>query len=223
MNKQKNSLLVGGFLIALGTLFLLDNLDVIYLRDKILVAVIFLGSGGYLFFRHLQNRQMGTLILAAIAMFVGLTILIDETRLVNDDMIGTLFLWGVGALFAYGYFRNRQKWGLLLTAGILFTLGLIVLIEAVRFFDDDLAGGTFFLGLGLSFGLLYLIRNEKNKLDWAKVPAIILIIFAGFVYVNTSDFFLANLVLPLTLILLGGYLVYSSIQSRSINKKLESA
>jgi hypothetical protein len=223
MDKQKNSLLIGGFLIALGTLFLLDNLNMIYLRDAVLVAVIFIGIGGYLFFRHLQNRQMGTLILAAIAMFVGLAILIDETRIVKDDVIGALFFLGAAALFVYGYFRDRQKWGLLLTAGILVTLGAIVLIEAIRFFDNDLAAGTFFLGLGLTFGLLYLIRNENNRLEWTKVPAVVLIIFAGFVYVNTSDFFLANLVLPLALILLGGYLVYSSIQNRSINKKLESA
>lgn len=82
--------------------------------------------------------------------------------------------------------------------------------------------GVFFLGLGLTFGFLYLIKNERNKLEWAKIPALILIIFSGFVFFNTTDSFLGNLILPLSLIASGGYLIHSATGNKSVQKKLES-
>jgi hypothetical protein len=218
MDNRKNSLLAGGFLIFLGTLILLNNLDFILLRDETLVSVSFLALGGVLLLRHLQTQRMGTLIFSAILLFIGMAILIDSTGIVDSSLIGTLLFWELAALFTVGYLRNSEKWGLIIPAGILFTLGLIVLMHNQSYVNDDLAGGTFFLGLGLTFGLLYLFHHEKNKLEWARVAAIIFIIFSGFIYFTTTDSLLANLLLPATFIALGGYLVLKSLQNKPINK-----
>lgn len=220
MDNHKNSLLIGGFLMLLGGLILADNLGYIYLHDKMLMSVIFLGLGGYLLFRHAQSKRMGTLIFSAIFLLIGLSILIESTRIVDNDLIGTLFLCGAGTMFAAGYVRNPEKWGLVIPAGVFMTLGLITLLNLsdLHFFHHDLEAGTFFLGLGFTFGYLYLIRNEQNKLEWAKVPAVILILFSGFLYMTTTNSILTNMILPVTFIALGGYLVLKSIQSRPINK-----
>ncbi len=220
MDNRKNSLLIGGFLILLGSLILADNLGYIDLRNEMFVSPLSLGLGVYLLFRYLQNKRMATLIFSAIFLFISLSILIDSTRIINDDVTGTLFLCGVGVLFGVGYMRNPEKWGLVIPAGIFLTLGLISLLNigAFRLIDGDLEPGTFFLGLGLTFGFLYLTRNEQNKLEWAKVPAVILILFSGFIYMTTTNSLLTNMILPLTFIGLGGYLVLKSMQSKPINK-----
>lgn len=217
MDNQKNSLIVGGFLIFLGILLLLNNLDLIYLRGEMLVSVSFLALGGILLLGYLQTQRVSTLIISAIFLFIGMAILIDATGIIDNSLIGTLLFWELAALFTVGYLRNSEKWGLIIPAGILFTLGLIVLMHNQSYVNDDLAGGTFFLGLGLTFGLLYLLHRE-NKLEWARVAALILILFSGFIYFTTTDSLLANLMLPATFIALGGYLVLKSLQNKPINK-----
>ncbi len=214
MDHRKNSLAAGGFLIFLGTLLLLNNFDFIFLRDEMSVAVSFLAVSGLCLLRYLQTQRMSTLIFSAIFLFIGVAILIDATGIVDSSLIGTLLFWELAALFTVGYLRNSEKWGLIIPAGILFTLGLIVLMHNQSYVNDDLAGGTFFLGLGLTSGLLYLL----HRLEWARVAAIILILFSGFIYFTTTDSLLANLLLPVTFIALGSYLVLKSVQNKPINK-----
>ena len=145
MNSRNNSLMLGAFLILLGGLILLNNIDFIYLRDEIIMSLLFLALGGYMLFRYLQSHKMGTLIFASILLFIGLSILIDSTGIVDNSLLGTIFFWGVAALFATAYVRNAEKWGLIIPIGVLFTLGLIVLLHNQYYLNDDLGAAHFFL------------------------------------------------------------------------------
>ena len=218
MQYKKNSLYIGGGLILFGFFNLLSNMDVIYFEAEYVVSLVFLGIGAFLFMRFRQDQQMIVLIFAAISTFIGLAILLSTNRLIDDNWTGVLFLWGTSLLFSYGYLRNTKNWGFVIPAGVLFTIGLMVLVEMLPRHYDDLLGGLFFLGIGLTFGFLYVIRSETNKLDWAKFPAIILILFSGFLFLVTSDSHLANLILPLGLISLGSYLIYNSMQNKSVKR-----
>ena len=84
---------------------------------------------------------------------------------------------------------------------------------------EDVLGSIFFLGLGSTFGFLYVIRNEKNKLDWAKVPALCLVAFSGFLFLVTSVSLITDMFFPIVLILLGGYLVYKATKQKSFVKQ----
>lgn len=166
---------------------------------------------------NVQNNR--SLVIGAVLVLIGLLSLLSNLDLVyfEDEYIGVLFLWGIAGLFSYGYLRKKENWGFLIPAGIFVTIGAMVLFSSWRFFDDDILGSIFFLGLGLTFGLLYLIRNEENKLAWAKIPAIGLCVFAGFIYLVTADSFFVDLIFPIALILVGGYLVYDSTRRKVKN------
>lgn len=215
LEKEKNSLIVGGLLILIGIIFLLNNLRYIYIEDEALVSFLFLGAGAYFFLRYRREDTIGLLILASTLAFVGLVILLESIPGFDSQYIGTLFLWGMSALFAYGFFRNNESWWWLIPAGVFFTLGSMVILERMPFIEDESLGSVFFLGIGLTFGFLYLIRNEQNGLHWAKYPALVLIIFSGFIYAVSSDSWVAELFLPIALILVGGFLVFHSTKTRS--------
>lgn len=210
MNKLNTHLIIGGTLIVIGLLSLLNNLDIIFIDGQVAASLFFLSVGLVLFYQFFQKKSTGYLIAAAIFTFIGLVTYLETIPGFDDNYFGVMFLWGIAALFAFGFLRNHEKWGFVIPAGIFLTLGCIVWFDMLRFIDDDILGSVFFLGLGLTFGFLYLIRNEKNKLDWAKVPALGLIAFAVFIYLVTSDSFVVDLLFPLALILIGGYLVYSA-------------
>lgn len=218
MENQKTNLYIGGGLVLIGLLNLLVNMDFIYLEPEFIAATLFLTAASFLFARFRQNKQLLILIISAILTFIGSAILLEGIFDVDGGAVGVLFLWGLSALFAYGYLRNDRRWGFVIPAGILFTLGLMVLIEMMPDFDDAFLGGLFFLGIAGTFGYLYVIRDDVNKLDWAKYPALVLACFSGFVFLVTTGSGAASILLPLALILTGGYLVYNATQRKSIER-----
>lgn len=222
MDKNKSNLWVGGILIAVGLLYLLNNLDMIFVGEDVAVSIVFFSVGAFMFFKFSQSRSTGFLITAVLFTFIGLVIWLESIPGIDDQYIAVIFLWFASGLFSYGFFRNTENWGFLIPAGILFTIGSMVWLDLVLY-DDDVLGSVFFLGVGLTFGFLYLVRNEKNKLDWAKIPAICLIAFAGFLFFVTSDSIVTDLFLPVTLILVGGYLVYHSTKQKSVGKQAKNS
>ncbi|MCH7675711.1 hypothetical protein IH879_12260 [candidate division KSB1 bacterium] len=217
MDKNKQNLLIGGTLTFIGVFYLLSNLDIIRFNAEILVALAFLAVGDFLFKKFIETKGVGWLIAASIASFVGVVILLESLPYFDDNYIGTLVLWWIAALFAYGFFRNTEKWGFLIPAGIFFTIGGMVVLETLHFNDDGILGSLFFLGVGLTFGVLYLLRNEKNRLDWAKIPALCLISFSAFIYGVSSHSDFANFLFPILLIGLGVLLVFHATRKGTID------
>ncbi|MFQ5486610.1 MAG: hypothetical protein ACE5DO_14930, partial [Desulfobacterales bacterium] len=208
--------------IVFGLLCLAANLDLFSMASPIIWGLLFWAGAGALFVQFLKGQKWGFLIFAAILAYIGCAIIISHSWVIADEFIAVLLFWGMSALFVFGFLRNREKWGLLIPAGVLLTLGLMIVIDMSWTLNDDLMPGTFFLGNGLTFGVLYLMRNEKNRLEWAKVPALILIVFSGFIYTVTSDSLFTTLLFPVTLIALGVYLIYYSAQNGSLKNKVSS-
>jgi peptidoglycan/LPS O-acetylase OafA/YrhL len=171
--------------------------------------MLFFLAGSFLAFdRYRRSLNMWFLVLAAGLLFIGCAMLIDSTQIVDEQYIGVMFFVLPTGLFKYAYLQRPERWGLLLPAGILFTLAAMVWLDMHPAFDDGTMGSLFFLGIGSTFGVLYLTRNPKNNLAWAKIPAIVLIGFACFVFLVSSESFLATFFLPLALIAIGVFLVY---------------
>ena len=222
MEKGKSNLLLGGMLVLVGLAYLLNNLDIIFIENEVTVSMTFLAIGAYLFFRFVKTKAMGFLITGAIFTFIGLVIWLESIPGFDDQYIGVIVLWTAAALFGYGFLRNSENWGFLIPAGILFTIGSMVWLDMILY-NDDVLGSIFFLGLGSTFGFLYLIRNERNKLDWTKVPALCLIVFSGFLFLVTSDSLITDMFFPVVLILLGGYLVYNATKQKSFVKQANNS
>ena len=78
--------------------------------------------------------------------------------------------------------------------------------------------------MSLVFWFLYLIKDEKNKLEWANIVAAILTIFSFFVLSNEWDDKISEILFPISIILCGGYLIVRGFltDKQQVNKQKEN-
>ncbi|WP_269089290.1 hypothetical protein [Thermus thermamylovorans] len=115
---------------------------------------------------------------------------------------GALFLLGAGFGFAGVYAADRGQWWALIPGGILLSLAAVALVEGL--FPGTDAGFLLFLGLALTFGLLFLLGHR-----WALWPALGVLVPLGLGSPPLRGFL--AYALPLALILSGGYLFWRGL------------
>lgn len=139
--------------------------------------------------------------LLLLALVIGLSAVIGE-------LSGMVFFLGLGLAFVVVYWAEidgrRHHWWALIPAGALFSLALVILLATLGL--AALSASALFLGLGLTFGLLYLLRGPERPLDWAWIPALALLGFGVFVLAVSGDPRSAGIIVALALIV-GGLLL----------------
>ncbi|WP_135255618.1 hypothetical protein [Thermus caldilimi] len=184
---------LGVALVLLGVLLLLQNLGVEL--GRVLLGLVFLGGGGGFLVAYLQDRSLWwALIPGGGLLGLGLALLAGEAA-----WGGALFLLGVGLGFAGVYVADRGQWWALIPGGILLSLAAVALVEGL--FPGTDAGFLLFLGLALTFGLLFLLGHR-----WALWPALGVLVPLGLASAPLRSFL--TYALPLVLILAGAYLLW---------------
>jgi hypothetical protein len=198
----------GGLLIAAGVLFLLENLNVIQFAD-IIWSILFALGGIFILSYFIADRSNWWALIPGI-------ILLDLALLVALDTFfprfagttgGALFLAGIGLSFWLIYLIRRDFWWAIIPGGALFTLAAVVVVSSLGF--DVESGGVFFLGLGLTFGLLALVPTPEGRLTWAWIPGVALLVMGLLVIGAAAN--LINYLWPAALILAGLFLVYRTL------------
>ena len=215
MTEQNKNMLVGGIIILIGVLALLVNLDILDGLQEIVGSLLFF-TVAYLFYRvfNKDKSKIWALIPAVFCAALGLIIFMENFSGFNDDLSGVILFWAGAIVFGYFYISDNKKWWAVIPAGVLFTLGCVVLIDTYNLLIDDFEGSVLFLGFGLTFIFLYLQRNEENKLSWAIWPGGILSAFALFIYFQNADWMDFDFVLPVLLILVGGFLIFKASRKK---------
>ena len=125
---------------------------------------------------------------------------------------GALFLAGMSLGFWAVYLTDRARWWAVIPGGVLFTLALVAsLAESI---PGTLVGGVFFLGLALTFFLVYLLPTPEGHLRWALVPTAMALAMALLLVAGTAE--IASLFWPVILILAGLYLAFRPLRLRHI-------
>jgi hypothetical protein len=185
--KRFDARAIGGILlIVVGILLLLQNLGILEAVVALIWAVIFAAGGAVFLYMFLTNRHNWWAIIPGFAL-LGLAALIAFDQLwpqVGDILGGTIFLGGIGLAFWVIYFLNREHWWAIIPGGVMFTLALIAGLSAV--FEGVELGGLFFLGLGLTFGLLYLLPTPLGRMKWALIPAAVLVVMGVLITATTA-------------------------------------
>lgn len=208
-------MLVGGIIILIGILALLANLDILDGLEEILGSLLFF-TVAYLFYRVFKKdkNKIWALIPAVFCAALGVIIFMENFSGFNEDLSGVILFWAGALVFAYFYINDNKKWWAVIPAGVLFTIGSVVIIETYNLLLYDLEGTVLFLGFGLTFIFLYLQRNEENKLQWAIWPGGILSAIALFIYIQSTDWMDFDFILPAILILVGAYLIISASRKK---------
>ena len=212
MKKSKTRILfpiVGGILlIAAGVIFLLNNLGVISIDWAVLVGPLF-AIGGLVFFLVfvLNTEEWWALIPGFVLMAIGLIIFMGENAAdLVEPWSGAIFLGFLGLAFFLIYLSHREQWWAIIPGGVLLTLA------GITFVTDEglLTGVIFFLGLALTFGLVYLLPKPLGRLKWALYPAAILCIIGLLMLLGVTN--VLNFIWPVVLLIAGGYVLYRAIR-----------
>lgn len=201
--------LVGGILlITAGVIFLLDNLGRITIQWEMVIGPM-LAAGGLIFLLVFitDTDEWWALIPGFILIGVGINIFMGQWMGTYEGRVSSaVFLGFVGLPFLIIYISNQRHWWALIPGGVLLTLAGISLVTG----NPALEGGLFFLGLAITFGLVYILPKPSGKLKWALYPAGILCLLGIFVTLGATN--LLGYVGPLALLVVGGYVIYRAMR-----------
>jgi hypothetical protein len=167
---------IGGILlIIVGILLLLQNLGVFEVIIALIWASIFAAGGLIFLYMFLTDRANWWAVIPGFALLgIAALIALDELWPQVGGAVGAaLFLGGIGLAFWVIYFQKREFWWAVIPGGVMLTLALVAGLESV--FEGAEMGGVFFLGLGLTFGLLYFVPTPYGRMKWARIPAAVLV------------------------------------------------
>jgi len=216
-----NGNLIGAlFLFAIAAPFL-----VVYLMDRsrwwalIPAWTMFILGTITLLSESVTGNLIGALFLYAVALPFLVVYLIDRTRrwalipaiaialvgtipllasVVGGDWMGAAIMFLFSLPFFYVYFRWPENWWALIPAGVFASIALVVILGMLlpdRSSTQGLLNGLLLLGLGLTFGALWLLRKTQST-AWARYPAIALLVaglVAGLPGGNSNIFWAAAL------------------------------
>ncbi len=209
MSRIEGRGLLGGLFVVGGLLLLLQNLDVLFAPWDLVWSVILLASGLAFLGYFLEKPDQWWAPIPALAFIaIGALIFLNTTApRISGAWGGSIVLGDLGLGFWLAYLVRRRHWWAIIPGGVLVTLAIVAGLP--KTLTGHVAGAVFFIGLGITFGLVYLLARTPRPMNWALVPALLLTLIGVFVLVSGSP--LLGLLWPLLLILLGGYLVLRAV------------
>ena len=214
MKPRASHFLSGMFLVLVGVLFLLRTLGYVWFDEEYTVAVVFFSAGVVLLLAYyVFHKRLWTLILGAIGVFVGAAVFVDESRVLPNEAIGIFFFVITGLVFLDALRQGKRNWWALIPGGFCLIFAAHILLDMSWWLPGEYHGVIFFGGVGLIFGIIYLLKDKTLKLDWAKYPSLISFLLALLVMltVDFRDRF-NRFVFPVILIAVGIFVLVKSLQ-----------
>lgn len=203
-------------LIGFGLLFLLDNLHIlpISLVNENWFMILMFGGAGLGFLAVLLNRPRENwwAVIPSFT-FLGLAFVVGEFFPPQiEDLGGAVFLGMIGLSFWVVLLLHREHWWAIIPGGTLISLALSVTVSILTA-SSLITGAVLLLGIGLTFLLVYLAPHPGEARSWPLYPAGILAAIGLLLFMGQG--WLAGMVTPLALILLGSIVVISALRRPS--------
>ena len=199
-------------LIVVGILTALQNFGVVQDGFDFIWALLFLVGGGLFIYLFITNRANWWAIIPGCGL-VGLGVIIGIEWLAPNlqaDWGGIVFTLAIALSFLIVYLNNREHWWAVIPGGVMLTIAVTVFLTDLLNVED--AGGVFFIGLGLTFCLLYLLPSPQGRMKWALIPGAILAVLGAVLLAASVP--AMNLIWPIALILGGVFFVFQALRSR---------
>lgn len=201
----------GVLIVLIGVVLLLQNLGIFEFGDYF--WGVLLGLAGVFFLSvFINNRaQWWWLIPGFTLISVGIMLILNRIAPgVSDALGGSIVVGGIGAGFLAIYLADRSNWWAIFPSGVMVSVMLMLL------FDPIITGvgpaGIFFIGLGLTFGLVGLVPTNQGRMRWVWIPAGVLL-FMGLIFIAAAEA-LFGVILPAALVVIGVLMIYRTIFTR---------
>jgi len=212
-------LAIGGVLILMGGLLLLQQMGLISGDISVIWAALLIAAGVVFLAVFALNRQHWW------ALIPGLTLLgVGIIPFLPDEYTylgGSIMLGAVGLSFFSIYIFHHEHWWAIIPGGVLMTLAFSAYLAfqigntiAGIEVDEVVLGSAFFLGLALTFLLVAILPNPTGRMKWALIPSAALLLTA----LTAASFRLQQMMVyvwPVALVLAGIYLIYLYFHSKN--------
>lgn len=163
-----------------GIVFLLHNFGLFGPWLAWIAGAAFAVAGLAFLVRFATSRRQWWLLIPAFTLLgLAATVLLGESGLVSQAWLATIFLGGIGLGFWLIFALDRAHWWAVMPGGMLWVIGVIAALNQTTRLSNYQQGGLLFIGLGVVFGFLYLLRNAQRPLGWTAIPTLALILFGA--------------------------------------------
>jgi len=202
------SVIGGILLIALGVLFLLNNFGILGFDWELYIGPSFAIIGIVFLLVFLTNTDAWWALIPGFGLIgIGTIVFMGQSfSTVAERWGGAIFLGLLGLAFVLIYITHTEHWWAIIPGGVLLALAGVTLVPDY----DALAGGIFFTGLAVTFGLVYILPKPGGRSTWALYPAGILLLIGILVILGATN--LINLVWPAVLLIAGGYTLLKALK-----------
>jgi hypothetical protein len=206
MKRMDTNMLVGLMLSGAGVLFLLLNLGILAPAESAIWAVVLALSGSAFLAAFWRARERWwALIPGCTLLSIGVLIGLDEfAPSLAGAAGGALVLGGMSLSFWAIYLTDRARWWAVIPGGVLLSLVAIVILS--QYLPGQELGWVLFLGLALTFGLVYLLPAGERRNRWAIYPAAAMLLMALLLLATMGQ--MINILWPLLLIAGGIALIW---------------
>ena len=196
---------LGVLLIAAGVLFLLDALGVLpEIGDLVWIVLFAVGGLAFLWVFITNSEQWWAVIPGCVLLGIAATIALSD---VAGTWAGALVPAAIGVSFWIIYLTRRDQWWPIIPGGVLITVALMAGFADTL--PEPMITGILFLGLALTFLLVYLLPTQAGRMKWALIPAAVCAVLGiGFLASLGGMVTLLAVAGPLALIVGGGLLLW---------------
>jgi len=204
--------IIGGILlVALGTLLLLNNFKIIEFNFAMLIGpIIAVGGLVFLLVFIFDRKHWWALIPGCVLLGLGAAVLLGNLDgALADIWSPAIIFFGIGLSFWLIYINNNSNWWAIIPGGVLWSLALSSLLPQGLL----LSSSAFFLGIGLTFLLVWILPKPEGRMKWALYPAgslLLVGLITTFGAINWLKF-----IWPVALLIGGGFLLYLAIRKKA--------
>jgi hypothetical protein len=205
-------ILLGVIVLVFGSLLLLQQLNVISIHGDIwtfIISAFFATAGAAFLVVLISNKKNWWSAIPGMTL-LGLALLIGSTTLfpkLAADIAPAIFMAFIGAGFWIVYLLDRQNWWAVIPGGTLLSIAALIAVGSSG--NGSLGVGLMFTGMALTFGLVALLPNGGKSLNWAFIPAGVLLVMGLSFLFSVGSWF--RYLLPGGLILVGIVLIALTI------------
>jgi hypothetical protein len=169
---------------------------------------------GYL----VDQRRKWALIIATILGAIGIFPLLNT--FIHGDIQGPVVMFLFTLPFLAIYSVSKKNWWALIPSGIFASIGLVALLNIllpgygyimIGSYQIVIYNGVLFFGLGVTFGILWLLRTSQPT-AWAKYPAVGLLVTSMVAILMGKNF--ENFLPAVVLLVIGIVLVFAQFFKR---------
>lgn len=211
---SRSRVVLGVVMVLAGIVFLLQSLNLIEFGG--LVWSLLFAAGGIIFLYYFvldRNTTWWAAIPGMTLLSLGALIFVGENfPRIADNIGGAVFMGGLSLGFWLVYAVKRDFWWAIIPGGVLLSIAALIAVEGVTTGGGSLGVGVMFLGMALTFLLVYLLVRQP-RMTWALIPAGVLGVMAiAFLLASDTIF---RIIGPLALVAVGAYLIFRTAFRRA--------